>query len=340
MDILPWTLCILLLFLVIFLTIKIFLIHRAADELRTEFESRLREDSNVGIDLSTSDRKMKQLAADLDRQLKLLRKEQLRYVRGDQELKTAITNISHDLRTPLTALCGYMELLSRELHSLELHSLKSDSMEPDAIESDFIEKCIAEESLGKESDLTAAAPDKESLRAAREYLTVMENRVKVLKELMEEFFRYSIIVSAEQYGEKEVLSLNSAIEEAVAGYYAALKNAGIEPEIHLPEKEVVRELNRKGFSRILSNIISNAIKYSDGDFKITLEEDGTISFWNHASGLDEVQAGHLLERFYTVETGRQATGLGLSIAKTLTEEAGGRISLEYQNGMLHMMLQF
>lgn len=44
-------------------------------------------------------------------QLQILRKQQLKYLNGDRELKEAITNISHDLRTPLTAICGYMDLL-------------------------------------------------------------------------------------------------------------------------------------------------------------------------------------------------------------------------------------
>lgn len=89
-------------------------LRKSADELRREFAARLKEDTNVGIDLTTGDRHMKQLAADMDRQLRWLRKAYLRYENGDREVKEAITNISHDLRTPLTAICGYMELLQRE----------------------------------------------------------------------------------------------------------------------------------------------------------------------------------------------------------------------------------
>ena len=63
---------------------------------------------------------MRALAEDLDRQVKYLRKERLRYELGDTELKTAVTNISHDLRTPLTALSGYMQFLDREEVSPEV----------------------------------------------------------------------------------------------------------------------------------------------------------------------------------------------------------------------------
>ena len=58
------------------------------------------------ITISGNDKEMKKLADNINKQLKILRKEYLRYKHGDFELKTAITNISHDIRTPLTAICG------------------------------------------------------------------------------------------------------------------------------------------------------------------------------------------------------------------------------------------
>lgn len=57
---------------------------------------------------------MRKLAADINVQLRLLRQERHRYQQGDWELKEAVTNISHDLRTPLTAINGYLDLLERE----------------------------------------------------------------------------------------------------------------------------------------------------------------------------------------------------------------------------------
>ena len=103
---------------------------------------------------------------------------------------------------------------------------------------------------------------------------------------------------------------------------------------------VKRKLNKQALSRILSNVVSNAIKYSDGDFSVILEENGNFHFSNKAGKLDEVQVGHLFERFFTVENGRNATGLGLSIAKTLIEEMNGQIEAEYKNGRLHILVKF
>ena len=67
---------------------------------------------------------------------------------------------------------------------------------------------------------------------------------------------------------------------------------------------------------------------------------GELTFENTAQGLDEVQVGRLFDRFYTVETARTATGLGLSIAKSLTEQMGGRIRAEYADGKLKIVLNF
>ena len=57
------------------------------------------------------------MASEINDQLRLLRRQRYRYQQGDLELKEAVTNISHDLRTPLTAISGYLNLLEREKKS-------------------------------------------------------------------------------------------------------------------------------------------------------------------------------------------------------------------------------
>ncbi len=271
---------------------RIVSIRRSVDEIRMQLARRMQTDTNTGIDVSCSDKKVLQLAADLDRQLKLLRQKQIQYTRGDQELKMAVTNISHDLRTPLTAIYGYLNLLDSE----------------------------------------------EMSDTAAQYLKLVVNRVDAMKALTEELFRYSVILSADSYEEAEELSLRAVLEESIAAYYGAILNAGIQPEISLCEQPVKRKLNRQAAARIFSNIISNAVKYSDGDFTIRLDAQGRICFENQAQKLDPVSAARLSERFYTVEDGRGSTGLGLSIARTLTEKTGGKMEVEYRDGRLCVTL--
>ena len=280
--------------LVLLLLLKIHLLHRAVKEIQEAFLDRLVTDTNTLVDTSSYDPYMRSLAAGINEGLRRLRLERHRFRQGDLELKDAVTNISHDLRTPLTAVCGYVELLK-------------------------------EESLSER---------------ARRYLTVIEERTGVLEQLMEELFCYSVTVSAGGMGEMEELSLNRVLEDSLSAYYAVLKGCRMTPKVSMPGQDILRRLNRTALLRIFANILSNAVKYSDGDLKITLLDTGEILFQNHASSLTEVEASRLFDRYYTVEAARRSTGLGLSIARTLTGQLGGSIDLSLEAGVLTIRVKF
>ena len=292
----PWHLivCAVLLAAAVALRVKLALVRRALNALCNDLNERLGMDTNTLITTSSGDPCVRRLAASLNGHLRILRDERRRLRSGNLELKDAVTNISHDLRTPLTAICGYLDLL------------------------EGVELC----------------PE------ARRYLNIIESRAESMKALTEELFRYSVINSTAQDLPREDVNLCAALEEALAEHCAGLQAAGIEPEIEMPDVPVVRQLNRGALARILGNILSNAAKYSDGDLRIELTARGELYFSNAASALDEVQVGRLFERFYTVESARKSTGLGLSIARMLTEEMGGEIRAEYRGGRLELKLRF
>ena len=103
-----------LLLIVTALSVKLYLLRKSTKEIEQEFTERILTDTNTLISISTNDRHMRKLAAVINEELLKLRAARQRFQQGDQELKNAVTNISHDLRTPLTAIYGYLDLLEQE----------------------------------------------------------------------------------------------------------------------------------------------------------------------------------------------------------------------------------
>ena len=106
--------CIVLIIVIVLLLIKIVLMRKSMGEIASSLDNILDGDTNAVITVSSVDGSVRKLAARLNKQLRGLRARRIRYENGDRELKEAVTNISHDLRTPLTSISGYLELLSQE----------------------------------------------------------------------------------------------------------------------------------------------------------------------------------------------------------------------------------
>lgn len=105
---------IILFLLCVFLTLKIYFLKKSIKEIQKSLNSILKSDTNNLITISSSDKDIKFLAQNLNMELKDLRKQQLEYENGNHELKKVITNITHDLRTPLTAIKGYIDLMKND----------------------------------------------------------------------------------------------------------------------------------------------------------------------------------------------------------------------------------
>lgn len=114
MSIWFYTVMIIILLCLIFMIIRLFLIKKSIREIRIDLKKILKSDTNNLLTISSNDREIKKLTNDLNQELRELRKQRLQYEKGNQELKKSITNISHDLRTPLTAISGYIDLLKEE----------------------------------------------------------------------------------------------------------------------------------------------------------------------------------------------------------------------------------
>ncbi|MBU8769373.1 sensor histidine kinase [Cytobacillus oceanisediminis] len=214
------------------------------------------------------------------------------YASTKDSLRKMISNMSHDLKTPLTVILGYVE------------KLKLD----DKLSEDEKEKAI--------------------LR--------LHEKVVGLISLLNQFFDLVKIESDDYMIPLSKISLNEICRKNVLDYYDLLLSKGLQVEIDIPDRSFYILGNENALNRILSNLISNSIRYgSDGGvFGLTLREDkGSIAveIWDKGKGIAEVHQDRVFDRLYTLDDARnpqfQGSGLGLSISKRLTEAMNGSIHL-------------
>ena len=270
----------------IILIIKIVLTKRELKNISKSLLKIINSDTNSLITLDYSNKDLKELVSILNKSLKELRELELEYKNGNKEFKKIITNISHDLRTPLTAIKGYVDLLENE--KLTLKQIK--------------------------------------------YLKIIDSKVTDLTILTSELFDYSKVLDKEL--KNDFIYLNDILEDVIASFYTSFKEYNLNPVINITNEKVGRYLNQNVVKRIFSNIISNAIKYSEGEFKIKLSSNGVIEFSNKTSKLSNIELERLFDGYYTVIDNNESNGIGLSIAKELVDKCNGNIFLKYKNNVL------
>ena len=278
-----------ILFLIcIFLAVKLYVIKQSIKEIEKSFSKILRTDTNNIIAISSSDKDIKNLTINLNNNLSELRGQKLQYKNGNQELKKIITNISHDLRTPLTAIKGYVDLIEQEKLS----------------------------------------------NNQKKYLKVIQKKSNELTELTGQLFEYTKLMDIDVKIKKEECCINEILEETLVSYYSIFKEQNIIPSISICSTKVYKIVNKISIIRVFENILSNVIKYSNGDLKVEMQENGTITFSNKATSLDETTVQKIFDRYFSVENAKESTGIGLAIAKQLVELNNGSIKAEYVNGYL------
>ena len=285
-------LSIILLFISMFLIIKLCIIKHSMKEIEKAFTYILKSDTNNIITISSSDKDIKNFAININNNLLDLRKQTIQFKSGNQELKKIIANISHDLRTPLTSIKGYIDLVSKENLS----------------------------------------------NKQKQYLKIIERKSNEMTELTNQLFEFSKLMDVDI--EKEECCINEILEETLVTYYNIFKERDIVPQVFISNKKIYKLLNKISIIRIFENILSNVSKYSTGDFKVTMNDNGTIIFSNKANLLDTTTVQKIFERYFSVENAKESSGIGLSIAKKLTELNGGIIKATYNNGYLFIEINF
>lgn len=292
--------CVLLAIALTLAVIKIVLLRRGFDELTENIEDQVSGKTQIPVTLTTSDPHARHTAEILNRELKNLDRERNEYLDGNRKVAEAVTGISHDIRTPLTAINSYLDLMADEKDE----ALKAQYLE--RIKSRTLSLSDLADELFKYS--TSTDPER--------YPVQTEN-----------------IIS-------EPIDICRVLEECMLSFYAGFKKRGIEPDIEIPDEPVFVLCEKKSANRIFENIIGNAIKYANNDLKVKLDPKGQVIFSNPAPDLTPVSAAKLFDRYFTVNEGHASTGLGFSIAKELITRNNGTIEADLKDGILMITVSF
>ncbi len=250
---------------------------------------------NKKLRISLSDKQIEKLAGIINEKNDLEQKTKVRIIQEKEQLKHSIADISHDLRTPLTSIQGYLTLLK----------------------------------------------DCEDKEEQEHYFSVIQAKTNYLTELLQIFYDLSLIESEDYILEIEKIDVNRIVTDCLIDKYNELKE--LTPTIKIENAPVWIIGNAVACKRIIDNLVTNAIRYSDDDIEIVMDADGIFTVKNTTSELKNIDVNILFQKFYTVDTSRSNgnTGLGLYIVKELLNKIEGGIKeISYKNNILTISVYF
>lgn len=220
------------------------------------------------------------------------------WVRNENRIAQTYTNLSHDIRTPLTSLDGYFQLLAR-------------------------------------------TDDREK---QERYLRIIQERIHALRDILEELFMFTRLESRTYEMKLEECDFNAVLKETLFSYYEEWENNGIEPVFDIPEGKLPVRGNEQAIRRILQNIIKNVLDHGGRSVEISLsavERQACVIVQNKVEHPEEIDVSRIFERFYKADVARSrtSTGLGMAIARELTEYMNGRISASLEGDIFQLKLQ-
>jgi signal transduction histidine kinase len=221
-----------------------------------------------------------------------------------ERLKTElITNVSHDIKTPLTSIINYVDLLKQE-------NIQNEK--------------------------------------AKEYIEVLDNKSQRLKKLIEDLVEASKASSGNIKINKEVLNVKELLNQVTGEFEDKFNSRGLNIISKLPEKTVYIKADSRYLYRVLENIYSNVAKYAEENTRVyidcILEEENTVTIYVKNISKDElnISADELMQRFVRGDKSRntEGSGLGLSIAKSLTELQDGTFNIYLDGDLFKVAIKF
>lgn len=220
-----------------------------------------------------------------------------------ERLKTdLITNVSHDIKTPLTSIINYVNLLKQE-----------NFEEPKIIR----------------------------------YLDILDEKSQRLKTLTEDVVEASKVSSGNITLEYMNINFVEMIQQTSGEFEEKFKANELTEVMSLPEHEVIISADGRRLWRVLANIYNNAAKYAMKGTRIyadlyTIGDAAVFSLKNISDQPLNISADELTERFIRgdISRGTEGSGLGLSIAKTLTQMQGGNFELYLDGDLFRVTITF
>ncbi|MDO4281595.1 MAG: HAMP domain-containing sensor histidine kinase [Peptococcaceae bacterium] len=174
---------------------------------------------------------------------------------------------------------------------------------------------------------------------------VLHNKATQMAGLVQEFYDLSIIETKDMVPLRERLNLTNVLINLVSEQAPAFEAKGLQPRVVLPDHSVYLYSDERMIERILQNLVTNAIRYSTGEVKISLSQKdaGSVVFTieNAIEPSLAIDASRLFDRFYTADQSRQhgGTGVGLAVVKALTEKLGGRVTAQCDQEKLTIVVE-
>lgn len=266
-------------------------------EIHRELKKIQDEESGERVMVFTDNKELMELAAQINRLLEENAKVEADFRRSEMSSRKMLSNISHDIKTPLTVIRGYLEIMRTS--------------------------CEAQADAEVRVDLRM--------------LTKAEEKASSLMELIDSFFSLAKLEAGDTDIRLSRLDAREVCRESVLDFYEILTEADFQVEVELPEVSVFVQADREALQRILANLVSNVIRYGSegkylGVFLRTDEQSAYIDVVDRGKGIDSAFAQSVFDRLFTMEDSRsrsvQGNGLGLTIAKRLAEQMGGDLTLE------------